>query len=239
MNSKVQKQKRSIAKYLKPQILEISNMLLNPSQRQKLDDGNDREFYDSPRFVTHVDAGFIDRLTDLYRDRLAPNTRIFDMMSSWVSHLPDELKFEYIQGHGLNSAELAKNPRFDTYFVQNLNQELKLPLADASFDAVLNTVSVQYLQYPEAIFAEVYRILKPDGIAIFSFSNRMFYNKAIAAWRDGNELDRVELVKSYFNSVSGFSDPEAIVHTNPVANLFQMMGLPGGDPFYAVIAHKS
>ena len=213
-------------------------MLLNSTQRQKLDVSNDRDFYDTPRFVTHVDSGFIDRLTTLYRERLLPDTRIFDMMSSWVSHLPDEMKFESIQGHGLNEQELAKNPRFDGYFVQNLNQELKLPLEDESFDAVLNTVSVQYLQYPEAIFAEVYRILKPNGIAIFSFSNRMFFNKAIAAWRDGSETDRVELVKGYFKSVSGFSTPEAIVQVSQVPELLRWMGAGGGDPFYAVTARK-
>ena len=213
-------------------------MILNSKQRQKIDDGNDREFYNVPRFVTHVDAGFIDRLTSLYRERLRSDLRIFDMMSSWVSHLPDEMTFEQIQGHGLNEAELAKNPRLDRYFVQNLNQDLTLPLADESFDAVLNTVSVQYLQYPEAIFAEVYRILKPNGIAIFSFSNRMFYNKAIEAWRDGSESDRVELVKGYFQSVKGFSPPEAIVHVSQVPDLLRLIGMPGGDPFYAVIARK-
>jgi SAM-dependent methyltransferase len=148
------------------------------------------------------------------------------------------VQFEYVQGHGLNEAELAKNPRFDSYFIQNLNQDLKLPLEDASFDAVLNTVSVQYLQYPEAIFAEIYRILKPNGIAIFSFSNRMFYNKAIAAWRDGSESDRVELVKGYFKSVPGFTEPEAIVHVSQVPDIFRLIGAGGGDPFYAVIARK-
>jgi SAM-dependent methyltransferase len=214
-------------------------MLLKPEQRQKLDGGNDLEFYNVPRLVTHVDEGFIDRLTSLYRDRLVPNTRIFDMMSSWVSHLPDEMKFERVEGHGLNSQELAKNPRFDRYFVQNLNQELQLPLADSSFDAVLNTVSVQYLQYPEAIFAEVYRILKPNGIAIFSFSNRMFYNKAIAAWRDGSETARVELVKGYFQSVPGFSSPEVISHQSNLPDVFRLFGMGGGDPFYAVIARKN
>jgi Methyltransferase domain len=213
-------------------------MLLNPNQRQKLDGGNDRDFYDAPRFVTHVDTGFIDRLTSLYRERLKPDTCIFDMMSSWVSHLPDEMKFAYVQGHGLNEQELAKNPRFDSYFVQNLNQDLQLPLEDASFDAVLNTVSVQYVQYPEAIFAEIHRILKPNGLAIFSFSNRMFYNKAIAAWRDASESERVELVESYFNSVPGFSTPETIVHVSQVPDVFRFIGVGGGDPFYAVIARK-
>jgi SAM-dependent methyltransferase len=214
-------------------------MLLKPEQRQKLDSGNDREFYSVPRFVTHVDEGFIDRLTNLYRERLTPQLRIFDMMSSWVSHLPDEMEFEYVEGHGLNESELAKNPRFNHYFVQNLNQELKLPLQDNSFDAVLNTVSVQYLQYPEAIFAEVYRILKPDGIAIFSFSNRMFYHKAIAAWRDASESDRVELVKGYFHSVSGFSPPEVVSQISNIPDMFRLLGMGGGDPFYAVIARKN
>ncbi len=213
-------------------------MLLKPEQRQKLDGGNDLEFYNVPRLVTHVDAGFIDRLTSLYRDRLVPNTRIFDMMSSWVSHLPDEMTFEYVQGHGLNAAELAKNPRLNGYFVQNLNQDLQLPLEDHRFDAVLNTVSVQYLQYPEAIFAEVFRILKPNGIAIFSFSNRMFFNKAIAAWRDGSETDRVELVKGYFRSVPGFSPPEVISQMSNIPDLFRLLGMGSGDPFYAVIARK-
>jgi SAM-dependent methyltransferase len=214
-------------------------MLLTEQQRDKLDNGNDRDFYDTPRFVTHVDEGFIDRLTSLYRDRLSANTRIFDMMSSWVSHLPPELDFEHVEGHGLNPEELAKNPRFNSHFVQNLNREQKLPLESDSFDAVLNTVSVQYLQYPEAIFAEIYRILKPNGIAIMSFSNRMFYNKAIGAWRDRSELDRVELVKSYFRSVPGFSDPESIVHTSQVPEILRWMGAAGGDPFYAVIAQKT
>jgi SAM-dependent methyltransferase len=213
-------------------------MILSSQQRRKLDTGNDREFYGVPRFVTHVDGGFIDRLTSLYHDRLTPNTRIFDMMSSWVSHLPDDIQFEHIYGHGLNAEELAKNPRLDEYFVQNLNQDQKFPLADASVDAVLNTVSVQYLQYPEAIFAEVHRILKPDGIAIFSFSNRMFYHKAIEIWRDGSEIDRLELVKGYFQSLPGFSEPESIVHVSQVPDFLRMIGVPGGDPFYAVIAKK-
>jgi SAM-dependent methyltransferase len=213
-------------------------MLLDPNQRTKLDDTDDTFFYDAPRFVTHVDEGFIQQLTDLYRERLQPNTRIFDMMSSWVSHLPDEMAFSHVEGHGLNGEELARNSRLNHYFVQNLNQNPKLPLEDRSLDAVLNTVSVQYLQYPEAIFTEIHRILKPGGMAIISFSNRMFAQKAIAAWRDGSESSRVELVKRYFKAVPGFSEPEVVARQSKTPSLFQMFGLPGGDPFYAVIAHR-
>lgn len=217
----------------------ITAVMLNPVQRNKLDDTNDTDFYSYPRFVTHVDEGFIQQLTDLYREKLAPNTRIFDMMSSWVSHLPDEIEFEHVEGHGMNAEELARNPRFDHYFVQNLNDKQMLPLEDESFDAVLNAVSVQYLQYPEQVFAEIHRILKPGGVAIISFSNRMFYQKAIQAWRDSTELERVELVKRYFEAVPGFSSPQTIVRPASVPAILQMLGVPGGDPFYAVLAYRT
>jgi SAM-dependent methyltransferase len=213
-------------------------MLLNPDQRIKIDSTDDKLFYSFPRFVTHVDEGFIQQLTDLYSQYLKPNTRIFDMMSSWVSHLPEDINFSYVEGHGLNAEELGRNRRLDRYFVQNLNDNLQLPLKDQDFDAVINCVSVQYLQYPEAIFSEIHRILKPGGLAIISFSNRMFYQKAIQAWRDASENSRVGLVKSYFNSVPGFSTPEVITRASSVPNFLQWLGVSGGDPFYAVIAYK-
>jgi SAM-dependent methyltransferase len=213
-------------------------MLLQSNQRTKLDDTEDTLFYSFPRFVTHVDAGFLDQLTQLYRERLTPHTRILDMMSSHVSHLPDDMEFAHVEGHGMNEQELARNPRLNHYFVQDLNKNPQLPLPDQEFDAVLNCVSIQYLQYPDAVFQEIHRILKPGGIAIISFSNRMFFQKAIAAWRDGTEASRVQLVKRYFQSVSGFSTPEVIARSSPVPSLFQMLGVGGGDPFYAVIAQR-
>ena len=149
------------------------------------------------------------------------------------------MEFAHVEGHGMNQEELARNARLNHYFVQNLNDNPQLPLLDQDFDAVINCVSVQYLQYPDAIFSEIHRILKPGGVAIISFSNRMFFQKAIAAWRDGTEASRVELVKSYFKSVPGFSIPEVIVHQSTVPSFLQMLGVGGGDPFYGVIAQRA
>ncbi len=214
-------------------------MLLQSDQRTKLDQTDDTLFYSFPRFVTHVDEGFIQQLTDLYRNRLQPQTRVLDLMSSWVSHLPDDIQFAHVEGHGLNEEELRRNPQLDSYFVQNLNQNPNLPFEDASFDAVLIAVSIQYLQYPEQVFAQIHRVLKPDGVTIVSFSNRMFFQKAIQAWRDASEAERIELVKQYFNSVpDGFSEPEAIARKSDAPDFLQWMGLAGGDPFYAVIAYR-
>jgi SAM-dependent methyltransferase len=149
------------------------------------------------------------------------------------------MEFAHIEGHGLNAEELARNPRLNHYFVQNLNKQQLLPFDDQSFDAVLNTVSVQYLQYPEAIFAEIHRILKVGGIAIISFSNRMFYQKAIQAWRDAEASDRTKLVFKYFASVpKGFTRPELIANVPPSSPFLAMFGMASSDPFYAVVATR-
>ncbi|KKJ01478.1 class I SAM-dependent methyltransferase [Prochlorothrix hollandica] len=211
-------------------------MILSPQQRSKLDESSDTFFYGQPRFVTHVDEGFIDQLTQLYGQRLQPNSRVLDLMSSWISHLPADLPLAEVVGHGLNPEELARNPRLDRAFVQNLNVNPQLPLEDGSFDAVLMAVSVQYLQQAETVFGEMRRVLAPGGLAIVSFSNRMFPQKAIAAWRDGSEADRVNLVCRYFQATPGFQAPEVISQPSQVPLFLQLMGFGGGDPFYAIIA---
>jgi len=37
------------------------------------------------------------------------------------------------------------------------------------------------MQQAEQVFAEVYRVLRPGGVCIITFSNRMFYDKVILA----------------------------------------------------------
>ena len=200
-------------------------MVLSETDRQKIDEGDDSAFYDSPRFVTHADDAFIARLTELYTSTLSPGDRVFDAMSSWVSFLPP-LSFERVVGHGLNEAELASNDRLDDYFLQDFNTDQSLPLADGSFDAVCCALSVQYLQYPEEIFSEFARILDADGVAVVSFTNRMFPTKAIRAWRVASMAERADLVERYLEA-GGFERTERIVDQ------------PDSDPFYAVVGHNA
>lgn len=199
--------------------------VLSDRERSKLDSGDDAAFYDQPRFVTHADEGFLARLTELYDDELEPDDRVFDAMSSWVSHLP-EYRFERVVGHGLNEAELADNDRLDEWFLQDLNSEHSLPLADDSFDAVLCALSVQYLQFPEAVFSEFARVLAPGGVLVVSFTNRMFPAKAVRAWRTASMDGRVSLVDSYCRA--GGLTVTDIVRERPET-----------DPFYAVLARPS
>ena len=168
-----------------------------PEAFDRLDDGDDLDFYAPPRLVTHIDDNAIAALTEFYRSTLPPNGVVLDLMSSWVSHLPPELTFAEVIGHGMNEQELRANPRLTRWFIQDLNRDIVLPLEDASCDAALCCVSVQYLRQPVEVFAEVRRALRSGAPFIVSFSNRCFWTKAVAIWRGLDDAGHARLVELY------------------------------------------
>ncbi len=174
-----------------------------PEAFQKQDQGDDAQFYAPTRLVTHIDEAATQALTAYYRAVLPENGIVLDLMPSWVSHLPPEMCFAEVIGHGMNAEELEANPRLDRRFTQDLNRNPVLPLGDASCDAALCCVGVQYLQRPFEVFAEVARVLKPNAPFVVSFSNRCFPTKAVAIWRALDGPGHAELVRHYLER-SGF-----------------------------------
>ena len=175
----------------------------------KQDDGGDLAFYADPRLVTHIDAGAIAALTRHYAALLAPGDRVLDLMSSWISHLPETLDLDVV-GHGMNAAELAANPRLSRWFVQDLNRDARLTEPDDNFDAVLICVGVQYLQRPLTIFRELRRVLRPGGMVVASYSNRCFPTKAVAVWRYLDMEGQAALIRLYLET-AGFHDIRPLV----------------------------
>lgn len=169
----------------------------------KDDTGDDLAFYAPPRLVTHIDQSATAALTDFYRTIVPAGGRVLDLMSSWISHLPDDRTYAEVVGHGMNAEELTANPQLARWFVQDLNKHPALPLDDQSFDAALCCVGVQYLQRPQQVFAEVRRVLVPGAPFIVSFSNRCFPTKAVAIWRALDIRGHAVLVKLYCER-SGF-----------------------------------
>ncbi|XP_051131663.1 uncharacterized protein LOC127251817 [Andrographis paniculata] len=200
---------------------------------QRFDESPDTVFYDSPRFVTHIDDPAIAALTKYYSEVFPPSNTpgvaLLDMCSSWVSHYPKGYRQSKIVGMGLNEEELKRNPVLTEYVVQDLNVDPKLPFEDNTFDVITNVVSVDYLTKPIDIFKEMSRILKPGGLAIMSFSNRCFWTKAISIWTSTGDADHIMIVGSYFHYAGGFESPKAVdISPNPGRT----------DPLYVVYSRK-
>ena len=201
---------------------------LPPAAFRRADDSDDALFYRSPRLVHHIDEGAQAAVTALYRDTVPPGADVLDLMSSWVSHLPPDAEYGRVAGLGMNADELAANPRLTERRVQNLNADPHLPYADASFDAALCCVSVQYLTRPVEVFAEVGRVLRPGAPFAVTFSNRCFPTKAVAAWRMLDDDGHAALVAEVARQSGAFGPAEVRAHRPD-----------WGDPLIAVVARRA
>jgi SAM-dependent methyltransferase len=205
------------------------------------DESDDALFYSVERLVEHLDAealGWVERLIGSLVTERRP--RVLDLMASCSSHLPAGMEPRHVAGLGLNRTELESNPVLDAVVVHDLNADPRLPFADASFDVVLNTVSVDYMIRPFEVFAEVARVLAPGGLFLVTFSNRMFPPKAVAIWRQASEAERVWIVEDFFAATRDFESSEAFAvqgRPRPADDRHAGGGLPS-DPVFAVWAEK-
>ncbi|MFC1856488.1 class I SAM-dependent methyltransferase [Thermodesulfobacteriota bacterium] len=216
-----------------------TEFLIDDSFR-RTDNSPDPVFYNRPRLVQHIDDTAIQVVEDLYGRLLKNGQRVLDLMSSWQSHIPSKLRLEKLTGLGLNREELDKNEILDDRVVHDLNENPAFPFGTGEYDAVICTVSVEYLIHPETVFNEIGRVLRPGGLLIVIFSNRWFPPKVIQIWEELHEFERMGLVLEYIQKTEKFKDLET----------YSVRGLPMpwddkyfsekrySDPIYAVWGRK-
>ena len=212
-------------------------MKLSTYDRNKSDISDDEIFYQQPRFVHHLSDSFRNRLTSLYSEYLLNHHIILDLMSSWVSHLPSNISYKKVIGHGMNEAELSSNERLDKFFVQNLNKKQNMPIEDSSVDVGLIVAGWQYLQYPEKVSLELSRVIKSDSLLIISFTNRAFWTKAPNIWTYSSEEKRIEYVTSVLTS-NGWRIEKIFNEKTQDKKLFGFYSSES-DPFFSVIARNN
>lgn len=199
---------------------------------RRQNESSDFLFYGSPRLVAHIDEAAIAALGEFLEPRIAENFDILDLMSAYLTHLPVEVRAccRRVAGLGMNAAEMAANAQLTEYTVHNLNDTPTLPYPNQAFDTVLCTVSVQYLLHPVEVFAEVYRVLRPEGNFIVSFSNRCFPTKATRLWRETSDEQRLGLIQMFFEQSGGWKAVEA----------FDLSPNNGrSDPLFAVVGRRA
>ena len=197
---------------------------------QRIDETDDALFYKAPRLVTHIDEQACRARVDFYRANFPVGGDIIDLMSSCVSHLPENVLYRSVTGLGMNVDELAANRRLTKKIVHDLNRTPDLPFEDASFDGCAIAVSVQYLVQPIAVLAEIARVLRPFAPCVISFSNRMFPTKAVMVWRSSGDVDHARLVSYYFSKTGEFDEPECRDLSPDPGN---------SDPLFVVMARRA
>ena len=201
-----------------------------PEDSFREDETEDGLFYVQPRLVVHIDELAIEAVAGYFGSVLPPGGVILDLMSSWRSHIPEDLSIEKLVGLGLNNVEMAENRQLDQAVIHDINADPELPFEDESFDAVLVTVSVQYIVRPAEVFRQVSRVLREGGGLHVVFSNRMFPTKAVAIWKALDDAGRAELITSYFHHSGGWGP----VQTLDIGSRRQSYS----DPVYVVTARK-
>jgi len=219
-----------------------------PGSFTKQDENPDADFYAYERLVTHIDDPAIAAVGEAYRHFLPPNGEYLDLMSSWVSHFPDDMPIGRLVGHGMNDIEMRNNPRLSEYFLQDVNLNPVLPLEDNRFDGVVICVSAQYLTRPVEVFAEIGRVLKPGAPLIVAFSNRYFPTKAVRIWLSLDDEGHAKLL-SVYTKEAGCFEPAEVYDYSPRHTFF---GIPDDadlrrrvasgevytDPLYVAVARK-
>lgn len=200
-------------------------MELTDDAFRRVDETPDDQFYRIPRFTSHIDQGAIDAVTKLYRQYFLPNSDILDLMSSWLSHLPEDIRYNHVVGLGMNEREMARNKQLDDWVVHDLNINPQLPFTENSFDAAAICVSIDYLIDPVTVLKDIGRILKKGSPLIITYSNRYFESKATAAWLYLSDEQRAYLIRSFLEKAECFDDI-TLMDCSPKY----------GDPLYAVIA---
>ena len=204
----------------------------------RMDDRPDVKFYAIPRFVQHLDTRALETVNSLYRRLIPAPTEILDLMAGYDSHLQgvSPAKLHLL---GMNAEELSANRAAHHRVVQDLNESAALPFENEALGAVVCTPSVEYLTRPAEVHAEILRVLRPGGVFVVSFSNRLFPSKAIRIWSELHEFERVGMVTQWLQQ-TGFTK----LHTfssrgwprpadDPHAGV-----TPYSDPVYAVWGFK-
>jgi ubiquinone/menaquinone biosynthesis C-methylase UbiE len=212
-----------------------------PQAFTRIDPRPDTQFYREPRFVQHLDTQATARIRGIYARFLKPGMRVLDVMSSWVSHLPEGVDELSVTGIGLNAAELERNARLSARVVHDLNVDARLPFAAGEFDVALCTASVEYLVEPVAVFRELARVLQPGAPLVMTFSDRWFPTKAIALWGELHAFERMALVSDYFRKSGGFTDlaTESIRGLPRPPDDKYAGQLPNADPVFAVWGRRA
>jgi SAM-dependent methyltransferase len=204
------------------------------------DEKADNLFYNNPRLVGHVDSQASLNLTKIYSEYLSAGMDVLDLMSSVESHLPDDMNLN-VTGLGLNMDELRSNPVLADRIVHDLNADSDFPVGDKLFDAVICSLSIEYLTDPVGVLKKAHEVLRPGGVLLIGVSNRWFPTKVTNGWLALHEYERMGYIRQLME-LAGFEGEWGtdVIRNDwrPVTDKHYYATRGASDPIYVVRGRK-
>jgi SAM-dependent methyltransferase len=116
------------------------------------------------------DFVFVPERIPLFRAAIGHGKRVLDLGCRSGALTRHFLEGNSVVGLDVDAAALAKAAELGIEPVQ-ANVEQPLPFEDDSFDAVVAGELFEHLQFPDALVAEIYRVLRSGGVLVGSVPN--------------------------------------------------------------------
>jgi SAM-dependent methyltransferase len=116
------------------------------------------------------DFVFVPERVPLFRDAIGRGKRVLDLGCRSGALTRQLLDGNSVVGLDVDAAALEKAAALGIETVQ-ADVEEPLPLEDASFDAAVVGELFEHLRFPDALVAEIRRVLRPGGVLVGSVPN--------------------------------------------------------------------
>ncbi len=116
------------------------------------------------------DFVFVPERIPLFRSAIGRGKRVLDLGCRSGALTRHFLEGNEVVGLDVDRSALAKAEALGIEPVQ-ANVEDPLPFEDGSFDAVVAGELLEHLQFPDALVAEIRRVLRPGGVLVGSVPN--------------------------------------------------------------------
>ena len=113
---------------------------------------------------------FVPERIPLFQAAVGQGKRVLDLGCRSGALTRHFLEGNEVVGLDVDRAALAKAETLGIQVV-DANVEEPLPFPDASFDAIVAGELLEHLQFPEALVAEIRRVLRPGGVIVGSVPN--------------------------------------------------------------------
>lgn len=167
--------------------------------------------------TTNMDEEAEDALRNHYSFYLRDGMSVLEFGAAEKSYLPDNLKLARLVGVGLNQELMNTNSALTDSFVADLDKieddlgvdsdELR-NLGENTFDVILIANTIEFLTHPREVFKSAWRLLKPGGVMMVSFSAKdamkeKFGDAQTKMWRGYNDDQHMWMAGSFFQFSAG------------------------------------